>query len=87
MARRDRRRAIPALAASLLVHLALLIVVMHVAGVTPRALEPVAEPDFQVQLVTRRTPAAPSAAAVPQVGRRKGQSTPLVATRRAPPRP
>ena len=87
MARRDRRRAIPALAASLLVHLALLIVFAHVAGVAPRTSEPVAEPDFQVQLVTQPPPAPPNAAAVPRSSRRGVQATPLVATRRAPPRP
>ena len=85
MARRDRRRAIPALAASLLVHLALLIVVMHVAGVTPRASEPVAEPDFQVQLVTRPPPTALRAPAAPRTSRRVVQPTPLAAPRRAPP--
>ena len=87
MARRDRRRAIPALAASLLVHLALLIVFAHVAGVSPRASEPVAEPDFQVQLVTRPPPAAPNAAIVPRSSRQVLQATPPAATRRAPPRP
>jgi hypothetical protein len=87
MARRDRRRAIPALAASLLVHLALLIVVMHVAGVTPRASEPVAEADFQVQLVTRPPPPTSTTNAVPQLRRRSVQAAPLIATRRAPARP
>ncbi len=86
MARRDRRRAIPALAASLLVHLALLIVVMHVAGVTPRALELVAEPDFQVQLVTQPPPAAPSTSASLRPSRRVAPVTALVAARPAPPR-
>jgi hypothetical protein len=86
MARRDRRRAIPALAASLLVHLALLIVVAHVAGVSPRALEPIAEPDFQIQLVTQPPLAAPRAAAVPRSSRQVVQATPLVATRPSPPR-
>ncbi len=90
MARRDRRRAIPALAASLLVHLALLIVVAHIAGVSPRAAEPVAEPDFQVQLVTRPPPPTASPAiTTSRSSRRLDQPTPRVVPRAAPlhPRP
>ena len=93
MARRDRRRETTgALAVSILVHIALLIVLAHQVAPGLRAPEPI-EPDVQVQLTAQPPPpAATPPAERPRVSRRPRRQTAAVAPRptplpRPPPRP
>ena len=88
MARRDRRRATTgALAASILVHIALFVVLAHQFAPTLRAPGPEAEPDFELQLVHEPPPpagAAPLPAAAP---RHSPRPPPASIVSRLPPPP
>jgi hypothetical protein len=83
MARRDRRRAeAGALAASVLAHLVIFVVLAREAAPTLR-LPASAEPDIQIQLVTEPPPPAPAAAPQP----RSSQPRPSEAPPRSTPAP